>query len=78
MNYSSTYSLGPRASDVMEDEMNDEDRIEVVREVAEKFPVGWRWRPRLMENGEAQSLLQRSARMGLPESARAEIMQSAV
>lgn len=78
MNYSGTYSLGPRASGVMEDEMNDEDRIEVVREVAEEFPVGWRWRPRLMENGEAQSLLERSAGMGLPESARDEVMQSAV
>ena len=56
--------------------MTNGESVEVVRELAGDLPNGWRWRPQLVEDGEAQRLLQRQANMGLPESARGEIMQS--
>ena len=56
--------------------MTNGEGVEVVREIAGELPPGWRWRPQVVEDGEAQSLLQRQADIGLPESARDEIMQS--
>ena len=56
--------------------MTDEKRFQVVREIATDLPAGWRWRPQVLENGEAQRLLQRQAEIGLPQSARDEIMRS--
>ena len=56
--------------------MTNGEGVEVVREMAGELPPGWRWRPQLVEDGEAQRLLQRQEDIGLPESAREEIMQS--
>ena len=56
--------------------MTNGENVEVVSELAGDLPQGWRWRPQLVENGEAYRLLQRQADMGLPESARDEIVQS--
>ena len=56
--------------------MTGGDGTEVVREIAGEFPLGWQWRPLLVEHGEAQRLLQRQADMGLPDSAREEILES--
>ena len=56
--------------------MTYKKEVEVVSELAIELPLGWRWRPRLVENGEAQRLLERQADAGLPESARDEIVQS--
>ena len=56
--------------------MTNGENVEVVSELAGDLPQGWRWRPQLVENGEAHRLLQRQADMGLPESARDEIVQS--
>lgn len=50
--------------------------VEIVQEIARALPPGWRWRPQLMEGGEAQQLLRRQADVGLPESARDEILES--
>lgn len=50
--------------------------VEVISELVGELPPGWRWRPQLVENGEAQSLLERQADVGLSESAQDEIMQS--
>ena len=52
--------------------------VEVVHELATDRPSGWRWRPQLVEDGEAQRLLQRQASVGLPASARDEIMGSSL
>ena len=52
--------------------------IELVRELAGDLPPGWQWRPHRLEDGEAQRLLQRQANIGLPTSAREEIMQSSM
>ena len=60
----------------MEGEMTNVEGVEVVRELAGALPSGWRWRPQVVEDGEAQRLLQRQANIGLPENAREEIMQS--
>ena len=56
--------------------MTNGESVEVVRELADDLPNGWRWRPQMVENGEAQRLLQRQADIGLPQSARDEIVQS--
>ena len=56
--------------------MADGQGIEVVREIAGALPPGWQWRPQLMDDGEAERLLRRQADVGLPESARDEIMES--
>ena len=56
--------------------MTNGEGAEIVREIAGELPPGWRWRPKLVEDGEAQRLLQRQADKGLPVSAREEIMQS--
>ena len=56
--------------------MTSEEGIEVVSELLGDLPSGWRWRPQLIENGEAQRLLERQANAGLPESARDEVVQS--
>ena len=56
--------------------MTNVEGVEVVRELAGALPSGWRWRPQVVEDGEAQRLLQRQANIGLPENAREEIMQS--
>ena len=56
--------------------MADGQGIEIVQEIAGALPPGWRWRPQLMEDGEAEHLLRRQADVGLPESARDEIMES--
>lgn len=56
--------------------MTDGEGVELVREIAGELPPGWRWRPQMMEGGEAERLLRRQADMGLPESARDEIMES--
>ena len=58
--------------------MTNGESVEVVRELAGDLPNGWRWRPQLVENGEAQRLLQRQADIGLPQSARDEIVQSGI
>lgn len=58
--------------------MTDGDGVEVVRELATELPPGWRWRPQFKEDGEAQCLLQRQAKVGLPTSARDEIMESSL
>ena len=58
--------------------MTSGDGVEVVREIAGELPPGWRWRPQFAEDGEAQRLLQRQADVGLPETAREEILQSAM
>ena len=50
--------------------------VEVIREVPGELPPGWRWRPQLVEGGEAHRLLQRQADIGLPETARGEILDS--
>ena len=44
---------------------------------AELLP-GWQWQPQLVEDGEAQRLLQRYAERELPESARNEVMASSL
>ena len=51
---------------------------ELVREVPGELPPGWRWRPRLVENGEAENLLGRQAKLGLPASALAGIRDSSL
>ena len=56
--------------------MTNGEGVEVISELAGELPPGWRWRPQLVENGEAQRLLERQADVGLPESARDEIVQS--
>ena len=56
--------------------MRDGEGIELVREIAGELPPGWRWRPQRMEDGEAEHLLRRQADVGLPESARDDIMES--
>ena len=56
--------------------MTDGEGVELVQEIAGELPAGWRWRPQLVEGGEAERLLRRQADMGLPESARDEIMDS--
>ena len=56
--------------------MTNGEGIELVSEIAGELPPGWRWRPQLVEDGEAQRLLQRQADLGLPESARREIQDS--
>ena len=56
--------------------MTNGESVEVVRELAGELPPGWRWRPQLVEDGEAQRLLQRQADIGLPDSARSEILES--
>lgn len=56
--------------------MTDGHGVEFVREIAGDLPLGWRWRPQLVEDGEAERLLRRQADLGLPESARKEIMVS--
>ena len=58
--------------------MRNREGNEVVREVPEALPDGWLWRPKLLEHGEAESLLRRQANLGLPESARREILDSGV
>ena len=57
--------------------MTERERVELVHELVAELPPGWRWRPQLVENGEAQRLLQRYAERGLPESARHLIIESA-
>ena len=56
--------------------MANGEGVEVISELASELPLGWRWRPQLVEKGEAQCLLQRQDSAGLPESARNEIVQS--
>lgn len=56
--------------------MRDGEDIEFIREIMNDLPPGARWRPRLMEDGEAEHLLRRQAGVGLPESARHEILES--
>ena len=56
--------------------MTNGEGVEVVSELAGELPLGWRWRPQLVEDGEAERLIRRQAGMGLPESARDEIMQA--
>lgn len=56
--------------------MANAEGVEVISEVAGELPPGWRWRPQLVENGEAQRLLERQADVGLPATARDEIVQS--
>ena len=56
--------------------MADGQGIEIVREIAGARPAGWRWRPQFLEGGEAENLLRRQTEMGLPTSARDEIMHS--
>ncbi len=56
--------------------MTNGEGVEVIREFPGELPPGWRWRPQLVENGEAQRLLQRQADIGLPESARDEVLES--
>lgn len=58
--------------------MTSEENVEIIAEVRKELPVGWRWRPQLIEGGEAQRLLQRQSDLGLPESARDEILESAL
>lgn len=50
--------------------------VETISELVGELPTGWRWRPQLVENGEAQRLLERQAEVGLPKSAQEEIVQS--
>ena len=57
----------------MENEVKNGARVEVVSELAGELPSGWQWGPRLLKNGEARHLLQRS---GLPKSAQDEILDS--
>lgn len=56
--------------------MADRKGIEIVQEIAGVLPPGWRWRPQLMEDGEAERLLRQQAGVGLPKSAQDEIMES--
>ena len=56
--------------------MTNGENVEVVAEVGKELPAGWRWRPQLIEGGEAQRLLQRQSNSGLPEDARDEILES--
>ena len=58
--------------------MTNQDPIEVVQEFPPELPLGWQWRPQLVEDGEAQRLIQRYADRGLPESARDEVIGSAL
>ncbi len=58
--------------------MTNQDAVEVVRELPPELPPGWQWRPQLVEDGEAQRLIQRYAERGLPESARDEVIGSAL
>ncbi len=58
--------------------MANEEALEVVRELQTELPSGWQWRPQIIEGGEAQRLLQRYAERRLPESARDEVMGSAL
>ncbi|MYD53524.1 MAG: hypothetical protein F4W96_04370 [Chloroflexi bacterium] len=51
--------------------------VEMVRELPQVLPPGWQWRPQMVEDGEAQRLLQRYAQRGLPDSARHDVMDSA-
>jgi len=57
--------------------MRRRERVEVVHELEAEVPIGWRWRPQLVEEGEAQRLLQRDELRQLPDSARLEILESA-
>ena len=61
----------------MEGVVADREDVELIRELPTELPPGWQWRPQLVEDGEAQRLLQRYAQRGLPDSARDEIMDSA-
>ena len=56
--------------------MTDGEGVERVREIAGERPLGWRWRPQMVKDGEAERLLRRQAEKGLPESARDEVMES--
>ena len=58
--------------------MANGEGVEVISELAGGLPPGWRWRPLLVEDGEALRLLKRQADLGLPKSARNEIVQSAM
>ena len=51
---------------------------EVVQELAGTLPTDWRWRPQVHQDGEAQTLLERSVESGLPKGARDQILDSAV
>ena len=55
--------------------MANQERGEVVLELSRAVPPGWRWRPELVEKGEAEGLLKRYEE-GLSEGARNEIEQS--
>ena len=58
--------------------MTTQSQVEVVRELPAELPLGWQWRPRWRDDGEAQRLLQRYADRGLPETAREEVRGSAL
>ena len=58
--------------------MTFRENFEADYELREEMPPGWRWRPRLVEDGEAERLLQRYGHRGLPKSARDEVRESAL
>ena len=58
--------------------MTNQESVQVLSELEGELPPGWRWRPKLVEDGEAQRLLRRYGERGLPENARDEITESAL
>ena len=57
--------------------MTNESGTEVIRELPSELPAGWRWRPLVVEHGEARLLLQRYTERGLPGSASEDVLESA-
>ena len=62
---------------MMKGVMTNDSGAEVIRELPSELPPGWRWRPRVVEHGEARLLLQRYTERGLPESASEDTLESA-